>query len=168
MSLELVSPRPEDAWFWHKLRTQPSTQKFNPSGEVRLDALAEQIAASNRPLGEQCPVHRFYLKRDDGRFLAVIGLKNLDWSMGTGELGYVVDEDHHNRGYGTEAARLLIHKAFAETTLRKLRAFTVATNIASHRVLERNGFSREGYLKDEYWIGGRPEDAILWAILRPS
>jgi len=62
MKIELISPNVEDAWFWHQVRTQETTQRFNNMGVLDLDRLKIQLAESNRDISVKQQAHR-YLSR---------------------------------------------------------------------------------------------------------
>ena len=86
--------------------------------------------------------------------------------MNTAEIGYGVAEEHHRKGIGTNAVRLLVDKVFSETHLRKLFAHVHSGNTASCRLLERIGFKREGVLREHYLVNGMPVDEVFYGLLR--
>jgi ribosomal-protein-alanine N-acetyltransferase len=55
--------------------------------------------------------------------------------------------------------------AFGELALHRLEAGTRPENIASQRVLERNGFTCVGLLRRHLLIGGEWRDHLLWERL---
>ena len=65
------------------------------------------------------------------------------------EIGYWTHPDARGQGVATEACRLAVRQAFLEREegglgLRRLSAYASEDNPASHRVLERTGFTRFG------------------------
>lgn len=59
------------------------------------------------------------------------------------ELMYWIDRKYMGRGLATQAVQLFLH----EFTQRPIYAHTAADNIASNRVLEKNGFLKVGELR---------------------
>src|SRR5437868_10901522 len=55
-------------------------------------------------------------------------------------IGYWVSHDLHGRGLATAAVAHIKRIAFTELGLHRLQAETLVHNVASQRVLERNGF----------------------------
>src|SRR5439155_17559031 len=55
------------------------------------------------------------------------------------ELGYRLRFSAWGKGFATEGARALIHKAFTELPLDRVWAETMAVNTPSRRVMERAG-----------------------------
>jgi ribosomal-protein-alanine N-acetyltransferase len=82
------------------------------------------------------------------------------------ETGYVLRRSHWGRGYATEALRALMPVAVT-LGIRELYAFCHVMQLASCRVLEKCGFSREGLLRDHAEFPnddpGRLQDAICYS-----
>jgi ribosomal-protein-alanine N-acetyltransferase len=80
-------------------------------------------------------------------------------------VGYWLGVPYVRRGYMTEAVRATAGFAFESLRLHRLEAATMPHNEASIRVLERNGFRREGYARRLLKINGMWEDHVLHALL---
>jgi len=59
------------------------------------------------------------------------------------EIGWRIAAEHWNRGYATEAAKAAVAFGFAALGLKEIVAFTVPENVASRRVMEKLGMSRD-------------------------
>ncbi len=59
------------------------------------------------------------------------------------EIAYAVASDYWDRGLATEMADAIVDIAFRKLNLADLVAFTLPTNVASRRVMEKVGFSYE-------------------------
>lgn len=80
-------------------------------------------------------------------------------------IGYSLLPAWRRRGFTTRAAALVARWAFAETSIARLIAGTNPDNVGSQRVLERAGFTREGYQRSRLpGVAGRIDD-VLFAIL---
>ena len=72
---------------------------------------------------------------------------------------YQIHHNEHNKGYATDAVRLLVYFIFEKLHANRIEAFVTPGNTASVRVLEKNGFKNEGILremefyKDKFWDG---------------
>jgi RimJ/RimL family protein N-acetyltransferase len=82
-----------------------------------------------------------------------------------GEIGFVVQPDHHGRGYATEAAGALLRIAFEELGLHRVAGRTEARNVASARVLEKLGMRREAHLVENEFVKGEWQSELVYAIL---
>jgi RimJ/RimL family protein N-acetyltransferase len=107
-----------------------------------------------------------WFARYDGKIIGSASLSGINEMMQVAEIGYMVDEAFHGRGLGTIIGKTLVAKVFAETKLRKLLAYVHDKNLPSRRLLERIGFKKEGFLREHYLINGKPENEILYGLLR--
>lgn len=82
-----------------------------------------------------------------------------------GEIGFCFARSHWGRGYATETARRLIGFGFTELSLHRIWATCDPENVASGRVLEKSGMTREGRLREHVCIQGSWRDSYLYAIL---
>jgi ribosomal-protein-alanine N-acetyltransferase len=89
-----------------------------------------------------------------------------NWEHGLSEVGYALSTRYHSHGLMTEALALLLSDLFANTTLERIEARCATENDASRRVLEKNGFQREGHLRGYFKLRGRRIDNYLYALLR--
>lgn len=106
-----------------------------------------------------------YANIEDKRFGNVIGTVMLfghDEDARHAEVGYVIEKSVWGKGIGTEVVELAKQVAFNTLGLRKLHARVVGENVGSSRILEKNGFVKEGCLKDYYNIDGVFMDCVLY------
>ena len=73
-----------------------------------------------------------------------IGFKGDPDEHGRVEIGYGFNSTHWSQGYATEALQALCEWTLETGYARTIAAETLETNIASGRVLEKNGFARTG------------------------
>lgn len=84
-----------------------------------------------------------------------------------GEMGYSIGREHWSRGYVTEAARAVIDAAFrTHPDLNKVEARADVDNVASHRVMEKLGMTKEGVLRKNRFERGETVDEAWFGILR--
>jgi RimJ/RimL family protein N-acetyltransferase len=81
-------------------------------------------------------------------------------------IGYSMLPAWRGRGFPTRAAQLLSLWAFAETSIARLIAGALPSNIGSQRVLEKAGFKREAYMRSRLpGPGGRRSDDVQYALV---
>ena len=86
----------------------------------------------------------------------------------SGSVGYWVDAAHRGQGLATAAVAEVGRIAFTELGLHRLEAGTLLHNVASQRVLRRNGFVPFGVAPDYLHIGGRWQDHVLFQVIAPD
>ncbi len=107
-------------------------------------------------------------RRADGAYLGDVGLQ---WRPAPriAELGYALTREAWGRGYAGEAVGAAVAWAFAHfdgLRINRIEAGTDPANEASMRVLSRNGFTREGLLREREYEKGRFVDVVLFSLLR--
>jgi len=83
-------------------------------------------------------------------------------------IGYWVSQSRNGRGLATAAVADVIAIAFGELGLHRLQAETLLHNVASQRVLTRNGFRPFAIAPSYLKIAGRWQDQILFHLLNPA
>jgi [ribosomal protein S5]-alanine N-acetyltransferase len=79
---------------------------------------------------------------------------------------YFVDEGHAGHGLASAALQELVVYAFEELGLHRVEAGTAVDNVASQRVLEKNGFRNVGVLERHLMLNGKWVDHYLYELVR--
>ena len=77
-----------------------------------------------------------------------LGHKRQDWSDDL-QIGYQFAPAFWHAGYATEASRAIVDYSLQELDLDRLVAFARPDNRGSVRVLEKLGFTQDGYCQDD-------------------
>ncbi len=91
-----------------------------------------------------------------------------DIYKGNGEIGYWIGQDYWGKGFGTWVVKELTRIAFNEFKLRRVYAKVFENNIASVRILEKNGFVKEATLKSVIVKDGKYLTLNIFSILNPK
>lgn len=103
----------------------------------------------------------------DGRVVGNISVEQRsDVYRRDGEIGYLLLTEYWSRGIMTEAVRLMCAEAFSELDIIRITGLVYAPNLASQRVLEKNGFVREGLQRNAVYKNGRIYDLCLFGKLK--
>jgi ribosomal-protein-alanine N-acetyltransferase len=99
----------------------------------------------------------------EGRIAGTIGVTNVvRGPLQCAKLGYWVDRAQHGHGLATTAVGDVVDFAFDEAGLHRLEAWTLVDNLASQRVLEKNGFERFGLARQLLLVDGEWRDHLLF------
>jgi ribosomal-protein-alanine N-acetyltransferase len=82
------------------------------------------------------------------------------------EIGYSIVPDEREKGYGTEAAKIMVDYLFLSKDTVRIQTHIDPRNIASQKVIEKNGFKKEGLIRKFSFIKGKWRDMLLYSILR--
>lgn len=99
------------------------------------------------------------------RLLGAVGLHNLDPASGRCTAGYWVAAAARGGGAARRALGLLSRYAFDDLAVKRIELWIEPVNIASIRVAEAVGFSREGLLRSFMPIAGERRDMLIYSLL---
>ena len=146
-------------YFERNLPPRPGNY-FDPEGfkEITRELLTEQ---RNRD------VYMHLIRDSQGAMVGRINLSVLENDQKTAELGYRIGENYTNLGYASEAVKLVLDKAFHTYGLNKIVAGTATDNLASKRVLLKNGFTFSKIIENDLQIHNEWVHTAVFEITRP-
>lgn len=84
------------------------------------------------------------------------------------EIGYVLHPQFQGKGIMDEAIKAVLQYGFEVMQLHSVEANINPANIASMKLLEKNGFVREAYFKENYYYNGNFIDSAIYSLIKPS
>jgi len=102
----------------------------------------------------------------DDRLIGMFGLHPMKMKI---EVGYVLARPYWSKGYMTEALRTVIEWAFSQPGIFRVQATCDVENVASWRVMEKAGMTREGVLRRYILhpnLSDVPRDVYMYAIVK--
>ena len=82
------------------------------------------------------------------------------------EIGYLLTPEYESGGIMTEATILFCELVFDTLNLRRITSKVCVPNIASWRVLEKNGFQQEGLIRQGFVKNGQVYDYKIMGKLK--
>ena len=154
ISLELLSEENSlDIYFFEKENREYFEQNLPPRPANYFDL--EGFKEITRELLREQENHDVYMHliRDtQGVMVGRINLSVLGKDRKTAELGYRIGENVTNLGYASEAVKLVLEKAFTTYGFNRIIAGTATDNLASQRVLLKNGFTFSRVIENDLQI----------------
>jgi RimJ/RimL family protein N-acetyltransferase len=110
------------------------------------------------------PEHSFAITVDESVVGAIgMGVNSHGYR---GAIGYWIAAPARGRGICTRALRRLSRWGLDDLELKRLELITDPDNVASQRVAEKVGFTREGVLRSHLMHGdGRLRDSVMFSLL---
>ncbi len=112
---------------------------------------------------------RYFLAVEHAGSGEVLGDAGVSWRSradGEGGIGYFLRPEHWGRGYGAEAAGLVIDFCFEVLGMHRLSASCDAGNRASERVMQKCGMRREAELRQAERRFGEWRNRLVYGMLR--
>ncbi len=98
--------------------------------------------------------------------IGFIGHYRIKWEHYRSEIGYMVSPEFQGKGIISEAVKLIVDYGFNEMKMHSLEAVIDPDNIASARVLEKNGFIKEAHFKQNEFFDGKFIDTVVYSLLK--
>jgi ribosomal-protein-alanine N-acetyltransferase len=162
----LVPMEMEDVDFFYKMINDIRISRFVTGRTIYTRKEEEEFISSE--LKNRNAVHLTVLDKNGQRVGKISFWTGFNQKDRTAEVGYWIAPEYWGKGYATEAVGLVCEIAFVRYNLRRLYARVRANNVGSQRVLEKNGFKKEGRLrKHEYDpADGKYYDVYIYGLLR--
>jgi len=105
------------------------------------------------------------LETEPGKLIGTITLWNIQHAHYRAELGYMLHHRHWGKGLMKEAIAEVIRYGFDNMKLHSMEAHINPGNKASAGILERMGFVREAYFKENFYFRGTFQDTAIYSLL---
>ena len=98
--------------------------------------------------------------------IGAFGLHHWNQYHRRAEAGYGIAHAYWGQGFASEALKAMLQYGFERMNLNRIYARTIADNHASVRLLESNGFTREGTQRKHSWEDdGTFHDSAIYGLL---
>ena len=145
----------------------PEVMRFWSSPPLRdLAAAMKLIGEIHAGFEERSLFQWGVSSREGAGAIGTCTLLNVDLAHRRAEVGFALRRDYWGQGLATDALGSLIEFSFETLALHRLEADVDPKNERSQRVLERQGFRREGYLRERWHHLGKVHDGIFLGLLR--
>lgn len=102
----------------------------------------------------------------ENEIIGNVTIKNIDWTVPKCELSYFIDQAYEGRGYTSRVMPEIVKHCFEELGMEKLYLRIAPENMASIKIAEKSGFTKEGLMKKEYRTGeGALIDIAYYGLL---
>ncbi|HSD63851.1 MAG TPA: GNAT family N-acetyltransferase [Ignavibacteriaceae bacterium] len=99
------------------------------------------------------------------KLIGTIGFWRIQKEHYRAEIGYTLHPDFWGKGIMREALSEVVNYGFNVMKLHSIEANVNPDNTSSIKLLERNGFWREAYYKENYFFNGKFIDTVIYSLL---
>lgn len=172
--LRLRAPVNSDFADWLRVRNESRAhlKPFEPrwsSQDLTQRAYVERIKRSARlsSEGQEFSFFLFDISNGDEELLGGLTVSNVRYRAAChASLGYWMGVNAANKGYMSRAVELVLPFAFDTLGMKRMHAACLPHNAASSRVLEKNGFVKEGFAEQYLQIEGQWRDHVLFGLTK--
>jgi len=84
------------------------------------------------------------------------------------EIGYAILPPFQNQGFLSEAIQPVLAFGFNSLEIHSVEANLHPGNAPSEKILQKNGFVKEGYFKENYYFNGKFDDTLTYGLVKKS
>jgi len=103
--------------------------------------------------------------KEENEMIGMIGYWRMQPENQRGEIGYMLLPAYWGKGIMSEALAEVVRYSFEELGLHSIEADINPENLASAKILERHGFVREAYFKENIFWEGKYLDTAVFSLL---
>ena len=165
--LKLKEPSLSDLKKIHELHSLPETDEFNTLGIPDTIEVTSQIVSGWLASQDELPRKKyvFCIENNEKEFIGLIGINIGRPVYRNAEIWFKLHSKHWNKGYATEVVNSILHFSFVDLKLHRIKAGCAVGNLASKKVLEKVGMTKEGLCRKNLPIRGEWVDNFEFAIL---
>lgn len=137
----------------------------------RLASSKEEIMATIKMIDERIAgaegINWAITLKGDDTIVGMVGYVQINTTHHRAEIGYMLHTPYHGKGIIQEAFQAAINYGFQTMQLHSIEAIVNHENIASKKLLEKTGFTKDAFFKDYLFHNGKYISANVYSLLAP-
>jgi diamine N-acetyltransferase len=172
--IRLRAVEKDDLPFFVKWLNDPEVRQgillYNPISQTEEDGWYERMLT--RPVDEHVMAIEIMMPpaeadEDLWELIGSLAFDHIDWHVRAAEFGILIGEKTYwNRGYGTEAVRMLAQHGFNTLNLNRIYLHVFEDNPRAIRAYEKAGFILEGRERQAEYRNGKFTDVLRMSLLK--
>ncbi|WP_313890922.1 GNAT family N-acetyltransferase [Psychrobacillus sp.] len=104
--------------------------------------------------------------KDSEKVIGSCGFLNMLTKHYRAEIGYELSKDYWGKGIASEALEAVVKYGYHHFQLERIEALIEPANLPSQKLVERQGFKREGLLRHYEFTCGKFDDLYMYSIIK--
>ncbi|HJF30789.1 MAG TPA: GNAT family N-acetyltransferase [Sporosarcina psychrophila] len=104
--------------------------------------------------------------KDSGEVIGSCGFLNRQSKHYRAEVGYELSKEYWGKGIASEALEAVVKYGYNHFQLERIEALIEPSNLASQKLVEKQGFKREGLLRRYEFTCGKFDDLYMYSIIK--
>ena len=150
-----------------ELRGNPETMKYipRPLAKTKEDALVHIRMIDDKIINNEGINWGITLKGSP-KLIGIIGHYRIQPENHRCEIGYMILPKYNGQGIVTEAIKIVLEYGFDDLQMHSIEAVIDPDNVASERVLQKNGFVKEAHILENELYEGKFWDTVIYSLLK--
>ncbi|WP_310557860.1 GNAT family N-acetyltransferase [Flavobacterium sp.] len=148
------------------LRSDQEVMKYIPRPLLKTEEEAiAHITAIDEKIDSNEGINWAITQKGNSKLIGIIGHYILKPEHFRSEIGYMLLPEYHGKGIISEALKEVVNYGFEVMKLHSIEAIIDPENIASEKVLQKNGFVKEAHFKENEYYEGQFIDSAIYSLL---
>lgn len=104
--------------------------------------------------------------KDQQEVVGSCGFLNVDAKHARADIGFELNQAYWGQGIANETLKPIIAYGFNQLQLQRIQALIEPANTASQKLVEINGFFKEGLLRSYEYTCGKFDDLYMYSLLK--
>ncbi len=148
--------------------TNKEVNKYLPD-DAKMDNRAEikeMIESVNQGFAEGNKIRWAIVDKENKKVIGDCGFYKIDSKNKSGEISYRLARPYWGKGIMSQVLNKMLYFGFEEIHLNRIEASVIPENKGSIYLLQKNGFIKEGVLRDALVKDDNYHDLIVYSILK--
>jgi RimJ/RimL family protein N-acetyltransferase len=110
--------------------------------------------------------HWAIIEKKTNYCIGQISFFSIDTKNHYGEIKYGIGRKFQNKGYATEATKVILEYGFNKINLHKVQISHKKNNLASKAIINKLKFKYEGTLRDHFFVNGHYIDRPYYSMIK--
>ena len=148
------------------IRSNDAVMKYLDIARFESIADAEKmIQTVSESYDKETGINWGIVEKHSNNFIGYFGFWRMIPEHCRAEIGYALKPEYWGRGYMYETINRMVRFGFKNINLHSIEANVNPDNDKSKKVLEKIGFRKEAYFRENYLFNNRFLDSIIYSLL---
>jgi len=148
------------------IRSNDAVMKYLDIARFESIADAEKmIRTVSESYDKETGINWGIVEKHSNNFIGYFGFWRMIPEHCRAEIGYALKPEYWGRGYMYETINRMVRFGFKNMNLHSIEANVNPDNDKSKKVLEKIGFKKEAYFRENYLFNNRFLDSIIYSLL---
>ncbi len=103
---------------------------------------------------------------DSGKVIGSCGFLNMRTQHFRAEVGFELSKDYWGKGIASEALEAIVQYGYRHFQLERIEALIEPANFPSQKLIEKQGFKKEGLLRHYEYTLAKFDDLYIYSIIK--